>query len=89
MDMTDNHHCAPDPVLPALVTSLALTFQQAGEEFYLVGGAVRDRCLGRLDYDLDFATSALPARTAEILKDAGIETIYSVGEKFGTIGARC
>ena len=67
---------------------LATAFAAAGEELYLVGGIVRDALLHRpLPADLDFATSAAPARTREILEVAGAASVYLVGERFGTVGA--
>ena len=68
--------------------SLADAFSVAGEELYLVGGIVRDALLGRAMFaDLDFATSARPPRTRELLESAGASSVYLVGERFGTIGA--
>ena len=61
---------------------------RANEELYLVGGIVRDALLGRaMLADLDFATSAAPPRTRELLESAGAASVYLVGERFGTIGA--
>jgi poly(A) polymerase len=68
--------------------SLVSDFGVAGEELYLVGGIVRDALLGRAQLaDLDFATSALPPRSRELLEIAGASSVYLVGERFGTIGA--
>lgn len=67
---------------------LAAAFAASEEELYLVGGIVRDVLLHRpLPADLDFATSAAPARTREILETAGASSVYLVGERFGTVGA--
>jgi poly(A) polymerase len=67
---------------------LADAFGTAGEELYLVGGIVRDALLGRARLaDLDFATSAPPSRTRELLESVGTPSVYLVGERFGTIGA--
>jgi poly(A) polymerase len=66
---------------------LGRRFQAAGESLALVGGSVRDALLGRLQYDLDFATSARPERTGEILR-GWADAIWDVGAAFGTIGAR-
>ncbi len=66
---------------------LAQAFRQAGFALYLVGGPVRDRILGRESSDLDFTTDARPAEIKVILRRAGTEHIYTVGERFGTIGA--
>ena len=63
-------------------------FLQAGHDLYLVGGAVRDHLLGvALEdlRDLDFATSALPAESARILRAAGLP-VFTMGSRFGTIG---
>ena len=67
---------------------LADAFAGVGEELYLVGGIVRDALLGRARLaDLDFATSAQPQRTRELLESVGAASVYLVGERFGTIGA--
>src|ERR671912_686034 len=71
-----------------LTRSLADIFAAAGKELYLVGGIVRDALLGRAPLaDLDFATSAKPSRTRELIESAGASSVYLVGERFGTIGA--
>jgi poly(A) polymerase len=68
--------------------SLADAFGGAAEELYLVGGIVRDALLGRAMFaDLDFATSARPPQTRELLESVGASSVYLVGERFGTIGA--
>jgi poly(A) polymerase len=68
--------------------SLAERFAAAGHRLYLVGGSVRDALLGRGDgrEDLDFTTDARPDQIKAI---AGpwADSLYLVGEKFGTIGA--
>ncbi len=63
-------------------------FRRAGQELYLVGGAVRDhlRGIALKDLpDLDFATSALPTESARILREGGLP-VFTVGSRFGTIG---
>src|ERR671912_2203801 len=71
-----------------LTRSLADIFGAAGKELHLVGGIGRDALLGRARLaDLDFATSAQPPRTRELLESAGATSVYLVGERFGTIGA--
>ena len=63
-------------------------FHQMGHELYLVGGAVRDYLLGVALEDLldvDFATSALPAESARILRAAGLP-VFTRGSRFGTVG---
>src|SRR5829696_3649640 len=80
-----------DRLTPAqrdVTQSLAEAFGVAAEELHLVGGSVRVALLGRAQRaDLDFATSAQPPRTLELLESAGTSSVYLVGERFGTIGA--
>ncbi|GAC1649704.1 MAG: CCA tRNA nucleotidyltransferase [Acidobacteriaceae bacterium] len=74
----------------AIARTLAGAFADAGEELYLVGGAVRDSLLGRAwpTLDLDFATSAVPRKTLHIVDSLAAGSAYKVGERFGTIGWR-
>jgi len=72
----------PDGV-PAQLSGL---FGAAGFELYLVGGSVRDAFLGRTIEDLDFTTNARPEEISQILK-GWADTLYKVGEAFGTIAA--
>ncbi len=62
------------------------SFSLKGEELYLVGGYVRDRLLERNTGDYDFATSARPEVTQEILESSGFRTVLT-GMKFGTVAA--
>lgn len=65
-------------------------FAAAGHELYLVGGTVRDALLaggdaGALeDIDLDFATSARPDDSEEILREWA-DTVWLVGSDYGTV----
>jgi poly(A) polymerase len=67
-------------------------FADAGHELYLVGGTVRDTLLaggdpGALDeVDLDFATSAHPDETQQLL-DRWATAVWTTGAAFGTISA--
>src|SRR5262247_3974017 len=47
---------------------LGRRFVRAGHELHLVGGSVRDALIGRLGDDLDFATSAHPEQTLQMLR---------------------
>nr|WP_281041975.1 CCA tRNA nucleotidyltransferase [Xylanimonas cellulosilytica] len=71
---------------PAAI-ELGTLFQAAGHELALVGGPVRDAFLGRASNDLDFATSATPDQTQELLARWG-DAHWDIGKEFGTIGAR-
>jgi poly(A) polymerase len=70
-----------------VIDDLGRRFERAGHELALVGGPVRDAMLGRRHNDLDFATSARPDDTEELLKAWG-ETTWDMGRAFGTIGCR-
>ncbi len=76
------HELIATPPVPAL----AAAFADAGREMRLVGGPVRDTLLGRATSDLDFTTNALPPEVKRLLLAAGADHIFSIGEKFGTIG---
>ena len=77
-----------DDISADLSRKLAATFNAAGEELFLIGGAVRDGLLGLPHPDLDFATSSAPNRTADILTSLELGNPYRVGERFGTVGLR-
>ena len=70
-----------------VIDDLGARFAAAGEELALVGGPVRDAMLGRLQNDLDFATSARPEKTEKLLS-GWVDAIWDMGRSFGTIGAR-
>lgn len=82
----------PDRLRPVLdrAEPLAERFAEAGHRLYLVGGVVRDLLLGRDmtdGRDIDLTTDALPAETKRLLK-GWADSIWTQGERFGTIGAR-
>lgn len=86
-DMTTRVLARLSPQQREVTRALAAAFAAADAELYLVGGIVRDALLGQaLPADLDFATSAPPAQTREILEAAGATSVYLVGERFGTVG---
>jgi poly(A) polymerase len=65
---------------------LLAAFASADTELRFVGGCVRDAVMGRAVKDIDAATPALPERTMELLKAAGIKVIPT-GLRHGTITA--
>jgi len=88
VDVSTNLLDRLSPAQQGVTRSLAGVFGGAGEELFLVGGIVRDALLGHaMLADLDFATSAQPPRSRELLESAGASSVYLVGERFGTIGA--
>ena len=66
--------------------SLAARFDAVGRQLYLVGGSVRDAFLESATKDVDLATDARPEEILELL-DGWAQTVFRVGEAFGTIGA--
>ncbi|MEX1217759.1 MAG: CCA tRNA nucleotidyltransferase [Acidimicrobiales bacterium] len=82
----------PDRLRPVLERTgpLAERFSAAGYSLSLVGGVVRDLLLGRDmtdGRDIDLTTDALPAETKKLLKDWA-DSVWSQGERFGTIGCQ-
>jgi poly(A) polymerase len=60
-------------------------FREDGHQLWLVGGALRDRLLGRPDVDSDYATDALPDEVEAMALALGAN-VTAVGKRFGTIG---
>ena len=60
--------------------SIAARLREAGHEAWLVGGCVRDLCMGRIPHDVDIATDATPDRI-----EALFESTIGVGRAFGTM----
>ena len=82
----------PDRLLPVLerTAPLAERFTAAGYRLYLVGGVVRDLLLDRdmsSGRDIDLTTDALPGDVKKLV--AGwADSVWSQGERFGTIGCQ-
>lgn len=68
--------------IPAYIWNICHRFYEAGEDAYVVGGSLRDIMLGRTPSDFDLATSALPAKTAELFSDM---RVIETGIKHGTV----
>jgi poly(A) polymerase len=73
--------------VPGSLSRLGEAFREAGHELYLVGGYVRDRLLGGAHPDIDATTDAYPKEIKRLLGPRA-EHLWTVGERFGTIGAR-
>ncbi|MGI8910432.1 MAG: HD domain-containing protein [Rubrobacteraceae bacterium] len=73
--------------IPAPLERLGEAFREAGHELYLVGGYVRDALLGGAGADADAATGSLPKEIKKVLRPRA-DHLWTVGERFGTIGAR-
>jgi poly(A) polymerase len=72
--------------VPEPLGRLGEGFRGVGHELYLVGGYVRDRLLGREHPDADAATDAHPRQVKRLLRPYA-DHLWTVGERFGTIGA--
>src|SRR3954465_7555012 len=77
----------PEVGVNTMLGRLAECFASGGFQAYLVGGSVRDRLLGRPSVDYDLATDAPPDEIKRLLNAVPAEHIWTVGERFGTIGA--
>lgn len=69
------------------VMELAQLFSNAGFEFAIVGGPVRDLILNREITDLDFTTNAHPEQILTLVTPWA-DTVWDIGIAFGTVGAR-
>ncbi len=73
--------------VPEALARLGDAFSGAGHELYLVGGYVRDELLEAPGPDVDATTGARPAEIKKLLRPLA-DHLWTVGERFGTIGAR-
>ena len=69
-------------IFPDEALEVLRRLEEAGYEAWFVGGAVRDRVLGREAADVDITTSATPSEIEAVF--AGERTL-DVGKSFGTI----
>ena len=82
------HAALPAPQAQ-VVERLSRVFEHAGKELVLVGGIVRDVLLHlEKPTDLDFATNAHPEETERLGLQAGADSVYLIGARFGTVGLR-
>ena len=73
-----------DPMfLPETILHIIDTLEKAGYAAYVVGGCVRDACLGLTPQDYDLCTSALPEQTQAVFRD---RKLVLAGQKHGTVG---
>lgn len=92
MDNTSPQAIATSAVTTALeamtdVIELSRIFDEAGFEFAIVGGSVRDLILNRKISDLDFTTNAVPDQILKLVTPWA-DTVWDIGIAFGTVGAR-
>jgi poly(A) polymerase len=93
VSISENNSTASNRILSALGESADLLkelgeiFSKNGFEISLVGGPVRDAVLGKAVKDLDLTTNAKPEEIQKCLK-GWANSIWDVGIKFGTVGAK-
>jgi poly(A) polymerase len=93
VSISENNSTASNRILSALGESADLLkelgekFSKNGFEISLVGGPVRDAVLGKTVKDLDLTTNAKPDEIQKCLK-GWADSIWDVGIKFGTVGAK-
>ena len=80
--------CPPNVIdwigkLPKQILEIASTVAEHDGGIWIVGGAVRDACLGLEVHDIDFAVSLEPQRMMEIFPDS-----IPTGIDYGTISLR-
>ena len=66
--------------IPKKAKEIINTFEKAGFEIYIVGGAVRDLLMGKGTYDWDFTTNAKPEEIQKLFPDSFYDN------EFGTVG---
>ena len=69
--------------IPTYVRACLDRLEEAGYAAYVVGGCVRDACLGLPPHDWDMCTAALPEQTEAIFSD---HRLVLAGKKHGTVG---
>lgn len=69
--------------LPEYVSACLDALENAGFATYVVGGCVRDACLGLAPHDFDLCTAALPEETEAVFAD---HPLVLTGKKHGTVG---
>lgn len=69
--------------LPKTIQQCLGALEDAGYAAYVVGGCVRDDCLGLRPHDYDMCTSALPEQTEEVFREY---RLVLAGKKHGTVG---
>lgn len=73
--------------IDSFLDRLAEHARSNGYSLFLVGGSVRAALMGLPLHDLDLTTDAPVAAIKAMLEAAGPDSLYAIGEKFGTIAA--
>lgn len=73
----------PELGIPSYVIEVLTKIEDCGHEVYVVGGSCRDIIIGRVPYDFDVCTSALPQDIMEIFPNS-----IPTGIAHGTVSVR-
>lgn len=71
--------------LPAGVEAVLRQLTEHGYAAYIVGGAVRDICAGRMPHDYDIASNARPEMVFALAQQLGWQVIDKLGHNFGVV----
>ena len=77
-----------DIKFPDSAIEICTILRKHNKKCYIVGGAVRDRLLGKEPHDIDIATDAVPDEVERIFSSSGCKT-YPTGKQYGTITVTC
>lgn len=73
------------PTMEEPANRVLAILNDAGYEAYIVGGAVRDKVMGKEPHDYDIATSATPEEVMAIMPANGYEVVNTSGIEFGVV----
>ena len=82
--------CLIDNLMPQIdnfIDRLVKAAEEKGYRIFMVGGSVRDELIGRSVHDFDFATDAPVDSIKHLLASTGPDSLFTLGEKFGTVSA--
>ena len=71
--------------IPPDLRMISDMFRSAGEELYIVGGAVRDTLLNKTPKDYDLATGAAPEAVIDIVSNDPSNKVDLTGKSFGVV----
>ena len=77
--------CIITPTMEEPANRVLAILNDAGYEAYIVGGAVRDKVMGKEPHDYDIATSATPEEVMAIMPANGYEVVNTSGIEFGVV----
>jgi poly(A) polymerase len=86
--MTDRTSTTRLSSIPTPIKEVASEFYADDFTFWLVGGYVRDLLMARDGMDVDATTDATPEQIKSVLNRLGVDALYLVGAKYGTVACK-